>query len=182
MRRRAVPDSDCRGIVAEFASPEALLAAARSAARAGYSRLEAFSPFPVEGLNAVLGLRERRVPRLGLIGGILGAVVGFGVQVYVNHDYPINVGGRPLYAWPAFLMVGLWITILGAALSAGLGMLALNGLPRLHHPVFAAPHFHLVSRDRFFLCIEADDPQFSKDETQHFLRRLGPLSVDLVPS
>lgn len=177
-----MPDKSCYGALAELASPAALLAAAQTAGRHGYSHVEAFSPFPVEGLAKVLGRRDRRVLRLGLIGGIVGAIVGFGMQVYTNYDYPINVGGRPLYAWPAFLMVGLWITILGAALAAGLGMLALNRLPRLNHPLFAASRFHLASRDRFFLCIRSTDPQFSAEETPRFLTGLDALSVELVPA
>jgi hypothetical protein len=177
-----MPDEACYGALAELSGPDALLAAARRAVRQGYRHLEAFSPLPVEGLSELLGPRDTRVLQLGLAGGILGAIAGFGMQVYTNYDYPLNVGGRPLYAFAAFLMVGFWITILGAALAAGLGMLALNRLPRLHHPLFAASRFHLVSRDRFFLCIRATDPQFSREETLQFLAGLDALSVELVPA
>lgn len=169
------------GALAEFDSPQALLDAARRARGDGYRALDAFTPFPVDGLADILEMRDSRVLWLGLIGGIFGAFVGFGIQVYVNFDYSLNVGGRPQYSLTAFLMVGLWITILCAALFPGIGMLALNGLPRLHHPVFADRRFHLASRDRFFLCVKAEDERFDQSRTPRFLQSLGALSVEMVP-
>ena len=149
------------GLLAEFDNPSALVAAAREAHAAGYRRMDAYTPFPVEELNEALGLEHTGVAAMVLIGGITGAVLGYLMQYYVAViDYPLNIGGRPLHSWPAFVPVTFELTILCAGLFAVLGMLALNGLPMPHHPVFNAPRFALASRDRFFLCIEAADPQF----------------------
>jgi hypothetical protein len=170
------------GLLAEFETPEALVAAARRARAAGYRALDAFTPFPVYELNDILDLRDRRVLWLGLIGGIFGCALAFGMQLFTNFDYPINVGGRPLYALSAFAVVAFELTVLFAALTAAIGMLALNGLPRLHYPVFAAPRFPRASKDRFFLCVLATDPRFDTSGTRDFLQELDPASVELVPS
>jgi hypothetical protein len=169
------------GLLAEFASPEALTEAAKRARAVGYRRIDAFSPFPVEGVAEALEFRERRVPWLGLAGGIFGAVAGLGMQYYVNFDFPIEVGGRPLYALPAFLVVTFELTVLFSVLVPIIGMLVMNGLPRLHYPVFNARRFHMASDDRFFLCIRSDDPQFSEIATPKFLWKLGARSVEAVP-
>jgi hypothetical protein len=174
-------EADSYGLLAEFETPEALLAAARRARAEGYRALDAFTPFPVYELNDVLELRDRRVLWLGLIGGILGCALAFGMQLFTNFDYPINVGGRPLYALSAFSVVAFELTVLFAALTPAIGMLALNGLPRLHHPVFGARAFRRASRDRFFLCVLAGDEQFDTGKTRDFLQGLAPVSVELVP-
>src|ERR1041385_8489514 len=145
------------GLLAEFETPEALVEAAREARADGYRDLDAFTPFPVYELAGVLRLRDRRVPWLGLFGGLFGCALALGMQMFTNFDYPINVGGRPLYALSAFMVVCFELTILFAALTPAIGMLALNGLPRLHHPVFSAPQFYRASRDRFFLFALATD-------------------------
>jgi hypothetical protein len=168
------------GILAEFKTPEALLEAARRARQEGYRRLDAFTPFPVEELPAVLELHDRRVPLLGMVGGIIGFAVALTMQLYFSFDYPLDVGGRPLYPLTAFAVVTFELTILFAAAFTVVGMLAMNGLPRLSYPVFAARRFHLASRDRFFLCVEAGDPRFDAEATQRFLETLGPESVELV--
>jgi hypothetical protein len=169
------------GLMAEFDNPSALVAAAREAHAAGYRQMDAYTPFPVEELNEALGLERTGVPAIVLIGGITGAVLGYIMQYYVAViDYPLNIGGRPLHSWPAFIPVTFELTILCAGLFAVLGMLALNGLPMPHHPVFNAPRFALASRDRFFLCIEAADPKFVRDDTWRFLDRLEPRSVSEV--
>jgi hypothetical protein len=168
------------GILAEFKTPEALLEAARRTRAEGYRQLDAFTPFPVEGLPAVLELHDGRVPLIGLIGGGAGFTIALAMQLYFSFDYPLNVGGRPLYPLTAFAVVTFELTILFAAAFAVIGMLALNGLPRLSCPVFAARRFHLASRDRFFLCVQAGDPRFDADETQRFLTTLQPESVELV--
>ena len=170
------------GMLAEFASPEALLEAARKARLDGYRALDAFTPFPVDGLAEVLDFKDRRVLRLGLIGGCLGFLVALTMQCLTNLNYPINVGGRPLYALSAFAVITFELVVLFAALLPAVGMLVLNGLPRLHHPLFSAPRFHLASRDRFFLCIEATDPKFHEGGTARFLRSLNPAAVELVPA
>ena len=169
------------GLLAEFDNPSALVAAAREAHAAGYRRMDAYTPFPVEELNEALGLEHTGVAAMVLIGGITGALVGYLMQYYIAViDYPLNIGGRPLHSWPAFVPVTFELTILCAGLFAVLGMLALNGLPMPHHPVFNAPRFALASRDRFFLCIEAADPKFSRDDTWRFLDRMEPRSVSEV--
>lgn len=175
-----MPEGQLYGILAEFKEPEALLEAARRARAQGYRNLDAFTPFPVEGLSEVLRLQDRRVLWLGLIGGCTGFAVALGMQLFTSFDYPINVGGRPLYALSAFAVVAFELTVLFAATFTAIGMLALNRLPRLHYPVFAAARFHLASKDRFFLCVKAEDPRFSRSETQRFLETLGAESVEAV--
>ena len=169
------------GMLAEFETPEELVAAAKEARAQGYRDLDTFTPFPVYELNGVLQLRDRRVLWLGLIGGIFGFCLALGMQMFTNYDYPINVGGRPLYALSAFMVVAFELTVLFAALTPAIGMLALNGLPRLNHPLFAASKFYLASRNRFFLCVLATDAKFDKRKTQTFLKGLRPNSVELVP-
>ena len=171
------------GLLAEFEAPEDLVAAAERAYADGYRHLDAHTPFPVHGLAEAIGFRTNRLPLLVLIGGIVGAGVGFFSQYYASViDYPINVGGRPLNSWPAFIPITFEVTILVAALTAVLGMLALNGLPQPYHPVFNAPRFALATRDRFFLCIEAADPRFDSEATRKFLENLGAKEVtDVEP-
>ncbi|HET7004987.1 MAG TPA: DUF3341 domain-containing protein [Candidatus Binatia bacterium] len=169
------------GLLAEFDSPSDLVAAARQTRAAGYRHMDAYTPFPIEELTEALELEQTWVPTIVLIGGVTGAVLGYLLQYYVAViDYPLNIGGRPLHSWPAFIPVTFELTILCAGLFAVLGMLALNGLPMPHHPVFNAPRFALASRDRFFLCIEAVDQQFDRDATWRFLDRMTPRSVSEV--
>jgi len=161
------------GLMAEFDGPGDLLDAARRAYEAGYRRLDAYSPFPVHGLAEAIGFRRTRLPFVVLIGGIVGCVGGYFLQYWISAiDYPINVGGRPLNSWPSFIPVTFELTVLVAALSAVLGMLALNGLPMPHHPVFNVPAFELATRNRFFLCLEATDPQFDEVRTRRFMESL----------
>ena len=166
------------GLMAEFADGDELVARARAAHAAGYRRLAAYSPYPIEELPAALGLRKSRLPWLVLLGGIAGGVAGFGMQYYASViDYPLNIGGRPLNSWPAFIIVTFELTILAAAGAAVLGMLLRNGLPQPYHAVFNAPGFERASQDRFFLCIEATDPAFDREKAAAFLGTLGPLAV-----
>jgi len=171
------------GLMAEFESPADLLEAAGRAYEEGYRRLDAYTPFPVHGLAEALGFHRTRLPLLVFFGGIAGCVGGYGLQYWISAiDYPLNIGGRPLNSWPAFIPVTFELTILLAALAAVLGMLALNGLPMPYHPVFNVPAFELASRNRFFLCIESIDPKFDRSETKHFLESLKPHAVfDVEP-
>jgi hypothetical protein len=162
------------GLLAEFDSPEALLAATRRASAEGFRRMDAYSPFPVEGLAEALGFHRTGVPLIVLIGGLIGCIGGFYLQYWVAViDYPINVGGRPLNSWPSFIPITFELTILIAALFAFFGVLALNGLPMPYHPVFNVDGFELASRNRFFLCIEATDAKFDAAATRRFLETLG---------
>jgi hypothetical protein len=171
------------GLLAEFEDAERLLAAAGRAREAGYRRLDAYSPFPIHGLAEAIGFRRNLVAPLVLLGGLVGGASGFALQYWISvMAYPVNVGGRPLNSWPAFIPVTFEMTVLIAAVTAVLGMLALNGLPMPYHPLFNVPRFALASRDRFFLCIEAADPQFDAEATRRFLQGLHPLEVhDVEP-
>jgi hypothetical protein len=169
------------GLLAEFEDPTSLVAATHKAHAEGYRCMDAYSPFPIEELHEALGTHHTRLPLIVLIGGIVGCVGGYLLQYWAaTIAYPINIGGRPLHSWPAFIPITFECTILVAALSAVLGMLALNGLPQPYHPVFNVPRFALASRNRFFLCIEAKDPKFGIDKTRSFLETLNPREVTSV--
>lgn len=171
------------GLVAEFDAPGPLVEAAKRAREAGYRRMDAFSPYPVEHLHEALGFPPTKLSLLVFCGALAGAAAGFGLQYYASViDYPVNIGGRPLNSWPVFLPITVVFTVLGAALVAVLGMLALNGLPMPHHPIFNAEHFALATRDRFFLCVEAADPKFDRAATRAFLEGLGTKGVTEVES
>ncbi len=169
------------GLLAEFSSASELVAAVHRAREEGYRQMDAYSPFPVEGLAEALGFHRTRVPLIVLIGGLIGCVGGYFLQYYLTAvSYPINVGGRPLHSWPMFIPITFELTVLIAALSAVLGLLALNGLPMPYHPVFNVPRFALATRDRFFLCIEATDPKFDREGTRRFMERSVPRQVSEV--
>lgn len=169
------------GLMAEFVSANELLKAVKAARKAGYRRMDAYSPFPIEEVCEELDFHHNRLPLLVLIGGIVGLCAGFGLAYWTSViDYPLNVGGRPFNSWPAFLPVTFETTVLGAALTTVLGMLALNGLPQPYHPVFNVPRFALASDDRFFLCIESRDVLFDPEGTYRFLQRLEPREISEV--
>jgi len=169
--------------MAEFDTPTAIVAAARRAYAEGYRRMDTYTPFAVEGLAEELHLHRTRVPLIVLLGGLTGCLGGYLLQYWIMAIYwPVNVGGRPLNSWPMFIPVTFELTVLVAALSAVLGMLALNGLPHPYHPVFNVPRFALASQDRFFLCIEASDPRFDRTATRDFLESLAPQEVSDVES
>ncbi|HXG25054.1 MAG TPA: DUF3341 domain-containing protein [Chthonomonadales bacterium] len=173
--------SNIYGLIAEFSDGDQLLRAAHRARQEGYRCMDAYTPLPVHGLAEAIGFNDARVPWTIFICGVLGALIGYGLQYYTSViDYPMNVGGRPHYSWPAWVPVTFECAVLLAAFGAVFGMLAFNGLPRPHHPIFNARHFERASEDRFFLCIEADDPQFDPVETRRFLESLGPDSVSEV--
>jgi len=169
------------GLLAEFDDPNALVAATHRAYHEGYRRMDAYSPFPIEELHHALGAPHTRLPLIVLLGGLFGCAGGYLLDYWVSAiAYPINVGGRPLHSWPAFIPVTFECTILAAALAAVLGMLALNGLPMPYHPIFNAPQFERASRNHFFLCIEARDAKFDLEATRTFLETLNPLEVVTV--
>lgn len=166
------------GLMAEFEEHEQLLEAAKRAYAEGYRRMDAFSPFPIEGLAEALGHEMTLVPLFTLMGGIAGGLGAYFMEWYsMGHLYPLNVGGRPLNSWPNFIPVTFELTVLIAALSALISMLVMNKLPQPHHPVFNVPEFRRASIDRFFLCIETTDPKFDRERTWEFLGKLKPLKV-----
>ena len=177
----AHPAPAIHGLMAEFDNPSALVAAAEKARLAGYRQMDAYSPIPIEELNEALGLRRTRLPILVFLGGLMGCLGGYGLQYWTQAlEYPMNVGGRPFHSWPQFIPVTFETTVLGAALTAFVGMWALNRLPQPYHPVFNVPEFARASTDRFFLCIEALDPRFDVRTTRQFLEGLHPVGVSVV--
>jgi hypothetical protein len=170
------------GLMAEFSSPSALVEAARRTHEAGYKKIDAYSPFPIEHLADTIGFHKNSVPLVVLIGGLVGGFTGYLMQYWMMAvNYPINVGGRPYHSWPAFIVITFEMTILFAGVSAVLGMLALNGLPMPYHPVFNVPRFICATEDRFFLIVFASDSKYDSASTRQFLESLQPLFISEVP-
>ncbi len=175
----AIDPGKTYGLLAEFVTPQALLDAILKAKADGYRKMDAFTPYPVEPVSEEIeDHKKSKVPLLVLIGGLTGAIFGFGFQLWISSSaYPLNIGGRPLNSWPAFIPAAFELTILFAAFAAVVGMFALNKLPQPYHPVFNVPSFERATQDRCFLLIEAEDPQFDSQETRAFLEGLGPEEV-----
>jgi hypothetical protein len=166
------------GLLAEFDTAEALVAATRKVTAAGYTKTDGFSPFPIHEMSDALNFRERKVAPIILAGGLAGLAGGWGLEYWTQViAYPLNIGGRPFNAWVSFIPPAFETTILIASFSAVIGMLALNGFPRPHHPVFNAPRFERASQDKFFLVIEASDPKFDLEQTRAFMTGLNPHEV-----
>lgn len=162
------------GVVGRFETPELLLQATAGAKDAGYTKLDAYTPFPVHGLGDALSAEDARLPWFVFLCGVAGAAGGFALQYLASVvAYPLNVGGRPLFSWPSFLPVTFETTVLLAAFGAVVGMFALNGLPRPHHPIFETPGFERASTDGFFLCVEAVDPRYDAERIRTLLLQLG---------
>ncbi len=171
------------GLLASFDTPDALLSAVSGARAQGYRALDAYTPFPVEGLAERLALRRSRIPFYAFIGGALASGGILALQAYsTTIGYPINVGSRPLLSWTAFAIPAFECAILGAALVAFFGMLAGNRLPQFYHPVFNAGAFSMADENRFYLLVAADDPLFEADGVRRMLETFGPQSIELVPS
>ena len=171
------------GIMAEFASAQDLVVAARHTHEAGYRKIDAFSPFPVEELAEAIGFHKNSVPLVTLIGAIVGGLTGYLMQYWMAVvAYPVNVGGRPYHSWPSFIIVTFELTILFGGVSAAIGMLALNGLPMPYHPVFNVPEFAKASDNKFFLVVFSSDPKYDAARTREFLKGLAPRAISEVPS
>jgi hypothetical protein len=173
------PREGIYGLLAEFNTPGELVQATEAAHAAGYRRMECYTPYPVEEAAVALRFHKNRVPLVTLLGGLMGVTTAFLMETWIAvWSYPLNIGGRPLFSWPAFIIPAYEWTILFAGLSAAFGMVALNGLPQLYHPLFNAPNFRQgVTTDKFFLCLEATDPRFSIMETRALLEQFSPASV-----
>ncbi len=165
------------GILAELETPEALIAAARALRARGYRRIEAFTPYPVKGLDAALGQGRSRLSWLILGFGLLGAGAAYLIQLACNLDYPLDVGGRPLHSAPAFIPITFEMGVLGAALSGVLGFFLWARLPRLHSPLFDVPGFERASLDRFWIGVDERDAGFNPDRVERDLKAFGPLRV-----
>jgi hypothetical protein len=167
------------GLLAEFETPSQLVRAAENAYAAGYRRMDCYTPYPVEEAAAAIGFHRNEVSLVCLVGGLLGVAAMFSLETWISlWAYPLNIAGRPYFSWPAFIVPAYEWTILFAGLSAAFGMLALNGLPQVYHPVFNAPNFRSgASSDKFFLCLESTDPKFQIAETRTFLEGFAPVSV-----
>lgn len=178
--REPAADAEVFGLLAEFDKAEDLLESVKRARRAGYRSLETYTPFPLDGLGEAIGFKSNAVAIVTLVGTILGFLGIFGLQYFTNWRYSIEIGGRPLYTWPAFLVIAFEVTLLCAAIMAAGSMLLLNRLPRLHYPLFDNKNFHFMSADKFFLVIFSNDEKFDERRTRIFLERLQPQRVDLV--
>ena len=179
--REPKPTHGVYGLLAEFNTAEALVEAARKAKEAGYACIEGFSPFPIDELPKAIGFSSNVTPLWCLIGGIVGCVGGFLMQVYATLDFPLNIGGRPLIPPEAFALITFELTVLGSVGAAVLAMLIANRLPRLNHPIFEAPSFHLATTDKFFLLIQSNDPRFDEPAVRRFLTGLHPVSIEAPP-
>ena len=169
------------GLMAEFETPDELLAAAQKTYGEGYRRLDAYSPLPVHGLGAAIGFPQTNIAVISFICGVIGGLAGFALQYWVHMiEYPINIGGRPHFSGPMFIPVTFETTILFAAVGTVVALIVLNRLPQPYHPVFNVPEFERASQDRFFLCVESTDPQYETEGTRSFLQSLGPVKVSEV--
>lgn len=170
------------GLLAEFDSPTALVKAAETTRDAGYKKIDAYSPLPIEGLAEAIGFHHDMVPLVTLIGAIIGGTTGYLMQYWINViNYPLNIGGKPFHSWPSFIIVTFEMTILFGGISAVFGMLALNGLPMPYHPVFNVARFAMASKDRFFLIVFSSDKKYDDVKTREFLEGLGPKTLTEVP-
>ena len=177
------PTNPTFGVMAEFDSAQAVVDAARRTMAEGFTRVEAYTPVPIEELNDIIHKRRTILPKISLLGGLAGMATGFALQYWASViEYPLNVGGRPYASWTAFIVPSYELTILFSALATAGGMIALNGLPQPYHPVFNTPRFSLASSDKFFLVIEAADAKYDADKTSRFLQDIGAKGVYEVPA
>ncbi|MBV8174258.1 MAG: DUF3341 domain-containing protein [Verrucomicrobia bacterium] len=171
------------GLTAQFDSEEKLVEAARMIFASGYRRIDAFSPYPIEGLAEIIGQKRSAAPLIMLIGGITGAVTGYGMELYaMGYFYPLNIGGRPLNSWPLFIPITFELAVLFSALAGMVALLVLNRLPCLYHPLFSVPDFQRASTDQFFLCVESAHPGFDSDHIRELFGRLNAIAITEVRS
>ena len=182
MKADSMPVPRLYGLMAEFETPQELVDAAARTREAGFTKLDAYTPYPIEALTEALDIHDHRLPAVVLGGGIVGGLAGYALCYWTSViEYPLNIGGKPFNSWPAWIPITFECTILFAAFAAVLGMLGLNGLPMPYHPVFNVRRFDQASRDKFFLVIQARDPKFRLGEVRDFLDTLNPREVVDVP-
>ena len=168
-------------IMAEFETPAAILHAAQKVRDAGYQRWDVFTPFPVHGMDGAMGLKNSKVGWFSFIGGCTGYATGMLMIYFMNaYDYRIVIGVKPMFSPFSAFPPSYELTILFGAFGALLGMLFLNRLPRLHHPLLKNRRFALATHDRFFVVIETGDPKYSETETRHLLGSLGSKHIEMV--
>ena len=177
------PTNVTYGVMGEFDSAESIVNAARRVMSEGFTKVEAYTPVPVEELNDIIHKKRTILPTISLLGGLAGMATGFALQYWASViEYPLNIGGRPYASWPAFVIPSYELTILFSALATAGGMIALNGLPQPYHPVFNAPRFSLASSDKFFLVVESVDARYDGNKTPRFLQEIGAKGVYDVPA
>jgi hypothetical protein len=175
------PSSKLYGYLAEFETVDTFLEAVEKVRDAGYTKWDAHTPFVIHGLDSAMGIKPTKLPWLVVVAGATGAAVGIGLQWFTNaFDYPFMISGKPMFSLPANIPVAFELTILFAAIAALIGMLAMNGLPQLYHPLFTNRRFRRVTDDRFFISVEAADPDFDEQGTRSFLEGLAPVAVEAV--
>lgn len=182
MNTTAIAESETWGVLAQFACADELCSAAERVRLAGFKSLEAFSPFPIEGLDKSLALKRSPMPWIILAGGIVGGSSIYSLEYWINlFAYPLNIGGRPLHSWPAFIPPAFEGSVMGASLFAVVGVILVCGLPRLHHPVFEIEAFRRASTDGFFLAVRSDDAKFDASQLMVLLQQAGALQCWEVP-
>lgn len=176
-----IPEGKLYGVLAEFENPAALYHACQRVRDAGYTKWDAHTPFPVHGLERAMGIKASKLGWIVAVCGLSGAIGGFLLQTWVHSSaYPIVISGKPFFSWPAYIPVTFELGVLAAAAAAVFGMLGLNKLPTLFHPLFNKPRFERFSDDRFFISIEAWDPKFDERQTAELLRKAGATHVETV--
>ena len=169
------------GLLVEFDDAHDLVSACETIRDAGYRRWDAHTPFPIHGMDEAMGIRGTRLPWIVLVGGLAGMAAGLAMIWWMNAvDYPFVISGKPLFGWPAAVPVTFELTVLFSAFAAFFGMWGLNGMPRLHHPLFSSERFARATSDRFFIAIEKDDPAFDRRATRELLSSLGGLAVEEI--
>lgn len=179
--KAAAEETRLYGLLAEFDTPDEIIAAAESVRDAGYTKWDVHSPFPVHGMDGAMGIRRTILPMIVFGAGAAGTTTAIALQWFTNaFDYPFLISGKPFFSLPAFIPVAFELTILFAAVAAVVSMFAFNRLPEWHHPVFSSERFRRATDDRFFIVIEARDPKFDPERTGRLLRSTGATAVETL--
>lgn len=179
--KSSASDTKLYGVLAEFRNPKELMDAARLVVEKGYQNFDTFSPFPIHGMDKAMKLKKSKLGWIVFVHGLLGFTGAFAMIYYMMViDYPLNISGKPLINIPAWIPVIFELTVLLAAFGAVFGMLFLNGLPRLNHPLFNSDQFKKASDDGYFVCIESDDPQFDQEKVEATLKEAGAEHIELI--